>query len=87
MAIPLRGVPLRFELLRRSRHQRLVAGVCGGLAEWLGWEVIGVRFLFAFGSVLVGFYPGLIAYGVLWLILPQDRDPRYRLGTRWRDDY
>ncbi len=87
MAIPLRDAPLRFDRLRRSRRHRVVAGVCGGVAEWLDWEVMPVRFLFAFGTVLVGFYPGLIVYGVLWLILPSTPDPRYRLGTRWRDDY
>ena len=56
--------------LRRSRRQRIVAGVCGGLAEWLGWPPLLVRVLF----VLVGALPflsGILVYVVLWLVIPE----------------
>jgi phage shock protein PspC (stress-responsive transcriptional regulator) len=55
--------------LRRSRRHRVVAGVCGGLAEWLGWGPLLVRVLF----VLVGALPflsGILVYGVLWRLIP-----------------
>ena len=55
--------------LRRSRRHRIVAGVCGGLAEWLGWSPLLVRVLF----VLVGALPllsGILVYVVLWLLVP-----------------
>ena len=55
--------------LRRSRRHRIVAGVCGGLAEWLGWRPLLVRVLF----VLVGALPflsGILIYVVLWLVIP-----------------
>jgi phage shock protein PspC (stress-responsive transcriptional regulator) len=55
--------------LRRSRRHRIVAGVCGGLAEWLGWSPLLVRVLF----VVVGALPflsGILVYVVLWLLIP-----------------
>lgn len=57
--------------LRRSRRHRLVAGVCGGLAEWLGWSPLLVRVLF----VVVGALPflsGILVYVVLWLLIPAE---------------
>jgi len=61
----------RRRALRRSRRHRIVAGVCGGLAEWLGWRPLLVRVLF----VLVGALPflsGILVYLVLWLLIPED---------------
>lgn len=60
--------------LRRSRRHRIVAGVCGGLAEWLGWRPSVVRVLF----VLVGALPmlsGILVYLVLWLVIPEEGAP------------
>ena len=45
---------------------------CGGLAEWLGWRPLLARVLF----VLVGALPflsGILAYAVLWLVIPEER--------------
>jgi len=55
--------------LRRSRRHRLVAGVCGGIAERLGWSPLVVRSLFVAGTILPVF-PGAVAYLVLWAALP-----------------
>jgi phage shock protein PspC (stress-responsive transcriptional regulator) len=63
--------------LRRSRRHRIVAGVCGGLADWLGWRPTVVRVLF----VLVGALPflsGILVYLVLWLLIPQEDNPPAR---------
>ena len=63
--------------LLRSRRHRVVAGVCGGLAEWLGWRPLVVRVLF----VLVGALPflsGILVYLVLWLLIPAEGDPPKR---------
>jgi len=57
--------------LRRSHRQRLIAGVCGGIAERLGWSPLLVRILFVLGAVLP-IFPGAVVYLVLWLVLPQD---------------
>ena len=60
--------------LRRSRNDRLIAGVCGGIAEWLGWEPTLVRVLFVLVSVLSAAFPGLIVYLVLWVVMPERED-------------
>jgi phage shock protein PspC (stress-responsive transcriptional regulator) len=58
--------------LRRSRRRRLVAGVCGGIAEWLGWPPTLVRLVFIVGS-LVPVVPGFLVYLALWLLVPLEK--------------
>jgi len=57
--------------LRRSRQHRVVAGVCGGLAQWLGWDVTLVRVLYVIVSIFSAAFPGLLAYIILWIIMPE----------------
>jgi phage shock protein C len=56
--------------LRRSRSHRILGGVCGGLAEWLGWDPTVVRILYVVVSILSVAFPGILVYLVLWLIMP-----------------
>jgi phage shock protein C len=56
--------------LRRSRRHRMIAGVCGGLAEWLGWDPTLVRVLYVVASVVSVAFPGILVYAILWLIVP-----------------
>ena len=58
-------------VLHRSRRHRLIAGVCGGLAEWLGWNVTLVRVLYVLVSVLSAAFPGMLVYVILWLVMPE----------------
>lgn len=60
--------------LQRSRDQRILAGVCGGLAEWLGWDATLVRVLFVLVSVLSAAFPGILVYIVLWILMPNRED-------------
>ena len=57
--------------LRRSRRHRMVAGVCGGIAEWLGWDPTLVRVLYVVGSILSVAFPGVLVYIILWIIVPK----------------
>lgn len=57
--------------LRRSRRHRMVAGVCGGIAEWLGWDPTLVRVLYVVGSILSVAFPGALVYLILWIIVPK----------------
>ena len=57
--------------LRRSRTHRVIAGVCGGLADWLGWDVTLVRVLYVVISIFSAAFPGLLAYVILWVIMPE----------------
>jgi len=57
--------------LRRSRRQKVLGGVCGGLAEWLGWDVTLVRILYVVVSILSAAFPGILVYVVLWIVMPK----------------
>ena len=58
--------------LRRSRRHRILAGVCGGLADWLDWDVTLVRVLYVLVSVFSAGFPGILAYIILWVAMPQE---------------
>ena len=57
------------KVLRRSRSNRVLAGVCGGLAEFFGissfWFRLGMLIAFIPGGV-----PGVLLYILLWMIIP-----------------
>jgi phage shock protein C len=55
--------------LRRSRHNRVVAGVCGGLGEFLGISATWFRLAFLI-ALIPGGVPGLGLYLLCWLIIP-----------------
>lgn len=56
--------------LLRTRGDRMIAGVCGGLAKYFGLDPVLIRALFLIG--LLGFGTGLIPYIVLWIVMPND---------------
>ena len=57
--------------LHRSSSNRIIAGVCGGIAEWLGWSPTTVRVLYVVVSILSVAVPGILAYLILWIAMPQ----------------
>ena len=56
--------------LHRSRSNRIIAGVCGGFAKWLGWKPTSFSVLFVVVSILSVAFPGILAYLILWLVMP-----------------
>jgi phage shock protein C len=56
--------------LRRSRSNRVLAGVCGGLGEYFGVDPTIIRLIFIF-LLLPGGFPGVLPYAILWLIMPE----------------
>ena len=56
--------------LMRVRQGKLIAGVCGGIAKWLGWDPTLVRIGYVFLSVLSVGFPGLLIYILLWILMP-----------------
>ena len=55
--------------LTRSRQSKLIAGVCGGLAERFGLSAGLVRLLFVLSCILPG--PQFVVYLVLWIAIPK----------------
>jgi len=57
--------------LRRSRSNRMIAGVVGGLAEYWSLNPTLARVIFVVVSILSAAFPGIVVYAVLWLIIPE----------------
>lgn len=63
--------------LYRPRGNRLIAGVCAGVARYLGWSTTNVRIAYVAVSAISAAFPGIIVYLILWLLMPGDpRGPR-----------
>lgn len=58
--------------LRRSRSNRMVAGVIGGLAEYFGIDPTLARVIYVVGSFISAAFPGAIVYLILWLVVPEE---------------
>lgn len=66
--------------LHRSQNNRMIAGVMGGVAEYLGWNPTMTRILFVLVSGLSVAVPGILIYLVLWFIMPNATVNSYRMG-------
>ncbi|MHA6621758.1 PspC domain-containing protein [Pseudonocardia sp. DLS-67] len=60
--------------LRRSRDDRMIAGVCGGLAESLGVDAAVIRIGLVTLTVL-GFGMGIVLYAAVWMLAPETDEP------------
>lgn len=60
----------QYRRLYRSRNERMIGGVCGGLGEYFGIDPTLVRVLFIAFALMGG--PGLIAYILLLIIVPEE---------------
>jgi phage shock protein C len=49
----------------------MLAGVCGGLAKYLGMDSTVVRVVYVLASVLTAAFPGILVYVIFWLIVPE----------------
>jgi len=57
--------------LRRSKKNRMIAGVCGGLAEYFEIDPTMMRAIYVIISILSIAFPGTLIYIILWLIVPE----------------
>ena len=55
--------------LRRSRSNKVIAGVCGGLAEYFGIDAVLIRIVFLLLVFAAGVSP--LLYIILWIVMPQ----------------
>ncbi len=63
--------------LFRNEHDKVIGGVCSGLAIYLNVDVTVIRLLFVLCTIfLVG--TGILAYFVMWIIVPANNDPMQR---------
>ena len=57
--------------LRRSQKDKVIAGIAGGIAEWMGISSIWIRLLWLL-LLLPGGLPGIIPYLICWFIIPKE---------------
>jgi phage shock protein C len=67
--------------LVRNRKGRMLAGVCGGVAEYFGLDAALVRVIWAVVAVVTG-GAGVLAYLVGWMIIPEAGEERPLAGNR-----
>jgi phage shock protein C len=61
--------------LTRSRAHKMIAGVCGGIAEYLDADVTVVRVLYVLVSIVSAAFPGILAYLILMFVMPRADAP------------
>jgi phage shock protein C len=61
--------------LRRSRTNRQIAGVVGGLAEYFRVDATLLRVIYVVGSIISAAFPGVLVYLLLWLLMPEGVGP------------
>lgn len=58
-------------VLRRSRSNRMIAGVCGGLADFFGISSFWIRLAFLL-ALIPGGVPGILVYVIMWIMVPSE---------------
>jgi len=58
--------------LSRSRHDRMLAGVIGGIARRYGWNSTLLRVIYVILSIASAAFPGILVYLILWLLIPEE---------------
>ena len=51
-------------------NDRIIAGVCGGIADKFGWSASRVRIAYVILSIISAAFPGTLVYLVLWFVMP-----------------
>jgi phage shock protein PspC (stress-responsive transcriptional regulator) len=67
------NMPKSEKLLRRSKD-RIIAGVCGGIAERFDQSPSVVRLIYVLISIFSVAFPGILVYLILWFIMPSSLD-------------
>ncbi len=60
--------------LFRSRSNRMIAGICGGMSAYFNIDATLIRIGYVLLGALTAFVPLLIAYIVAWFIIPEETD-------------
>ncbi len=63
-----------YRRLYRSRNDKMLAGVCGGLARYLSIDPVAARVLFAILTIFT-WGTALIAYVLMWILMPEEPAP------------
>lgn len=64
--------------LMRSRSNRMLAGVCAGIANYFGLDITLVRVAYALLSLFSAAFPGILVYIILLIIMPEEPNRYFR---------
>lgn len=59
-------------MLKKSRKNVVIDGVCGGIADYFGWDPTIVRLAYVLLTMLTTTFPGFLLYLLLMIIMPSD---------------
>ncbi|NMA75021.1 MAG: PspC domain-containing protein [Bacteroidales bacterium] len=59
--------------LRRSQSNKMIAGICGGLAKYFGLDASLLRIIYVLVTIFTAF-AGVLLYIILWIIVPVEND-------------
>ena len=68
-------MPERTKRLYRAEQDARLAGVCGGVGEYLGIDPVVIRLLWVVVTCFTGFVPGTVAYLIAWVVVPVEPAP------------
>lgn len=60
--------------LTRSRKDRMLAGICGGIADYMVVDPTVVRLIFALATFFTVLFPGVLIYLIMWIVVPKERE-------------
>jgi phage shock protein C len=60
--------------LMRSRKDKMIAGVCAGLAKYFNLDPTLVRIVYVLVSIFSIAFPGILVYIIMWIIIPEAND-------------
>jgi len=58
--------------LTRSRSDRMLAGICGGIANYMVIDPTIVRLVFALATFFTVVFPGILIYLIMWIVVPKE---------------
>lgn len=58
--------------LHRSRRNRMIAGVVGGIADYFGMDPTLARVIYVLVSIFSAAFPGILVYIILWILIPEE---------------
>jgi phage shock protein C len=64
-------MPSSYKTLRRSRTDRMLGGVCGGFARYLGIDPVAARVLYVLATFLTG-GALVLGYAIFWIMMPEE---------------
>lgn len=60
--------------LTRSSKDKMLAGVCGGIANYMDVDPTIVRLIFALATFFTVVFPGVIIYLIMWIVVPKESE-------------